>query len=379
VVLALGAVIPLSALSSVPEALLKKSLNFRTYAALTACAALLTALLAVGAGLAGAGAWALVVRQLAFQGFVAGFAWLATRKVLRALPRGRGRAGGGGVLRGRLAFMVLGVSVIGAMSLDNIVVGAVTDARELGFYSLAFTLGFAPLTELSWRLGQVMFPAAAATPDLAAVGERTVRVVRGTALLLLPLLPPAVVLAPRLVPALLGARWQPMVAPLQVLLPVGVLHAIVNTIGESLSGTGNIRFRAWRESVWAAGTLGAVGALTAIDGITFLPLAAVYTTAGARRIGADGRRLWTALRDVLMPVAGQAAVTVGVAHALARAAATPAAVAAAGAGLGTCVLLMRLAPSRPLREAGLILRLVLPRRLIGGGVAGRAQAAGSAG
>ena len=76
-----------------------------------------------------------------------------------------------------------------ALNADFLVVGNLTRPPSLGLYSLAFTLAFAPVTQVSWQVGRVLFPAAAATSDPATVGRRTLVSLRMLALLLLPLSP----------------------------------------------------------------------------------------------------------------------------------------------------------------------------------------------
>lgn len=371
----LAAIVLLASAGAIPAALLKRALDFRRFSLVSGSAAVITALSAIVAAFAGAGVWALVVRQVLYHGLVAIFAWTSARSVLRTLPARHESDGRARRPPGRLPFFVIAASTLTAMTLDNLVVGAVTDATQLGLYSLAFTLGFAPLTQLSWRIGQVLFPAAAATADLEAVGRRTVRVVRVTALLLLPFVPVAVAIAPALLPGVFGDEWSGMVAPFQLLLAVGVLHAVLNTIGESLSGTGNVRFRAWIDTLWALGTLALVGVLASLWGIrgaalahliAFVPLAAAYALAGARRIGSDARALWTGTRDIALPALAQTAVTVAMLEALGDAGPWRAGIAAALGGLLVLLLLLWRAPSRPLADGRAIIVMMLPRRTAAG-------------
>jgi O-antigen/teichoic acid export membrane protein len=217
---------------------------------------------------------------------------------------------------GARAFLVLSIADFVALTCDNLVVGQSTDASRLGLYSLAFTLAFAPLTQFSWQIGTVLFPAAAATDDLATVARRTLRAARMTALILVPLVVPSLLLAPVVIPAVLGDDWRLMVAPFQLLLVTGVGHGIVNVIGESLSGKGGIRFRAWLHAGWALATVVTVAVLVNADGIRgaalahlilFVPLAGAYATRGIRMLGSSPAALWRVLRRVAAAVAIEAA------------------------------------------------------------------------
>ena len=355
VIRALSVGVVLYAAGITPLALLQKHLRFRAFAGANVAAATLSSAAGVAAGLAGAGVWALVVRQLASMGLLTLFAWVAARDLL---PAGGGDRGVRLRQAGWVGFFMLALTDFAALNSDFLVVGHLDEAAGLGLYALAFTLAFAPLTQVSWQVGRVLFPAAAATADPQTVGRRTLVSLRLLALLLLPLAPPAVVLAPTVLPGLLGEEWKAMVAPFQILLVVGIGHALVGMIGESLSGTGHIGWRARVNAVWAMGMVGALIWLVSVDGIRgaawahallFVPFAAAYLTVGAKRLGLDPARLLDAVVPVLGPVVVQVAVTFGLAWALETAGIQEAWASLAGAvaGLALAVPLLR----GPLREA----------------------------
>jgi O-antigen/teichoic acid export membrane protein len=368
-VLSLGVV--LYAAGIAPLALLQKRLRFRAYAGANIAAATLSSVAGIAAGLAGADVWALVVRQLASMGFLSLFAWVAARDLIPA-PGERGLR-----LRqaGWVGFFLLALTDFVALNSDFLIVGNIDEAVGLGLYALAFTLAFAPLTQVSWQVGRVLFPAAAATGDLETVGRRTLVSARMMGLLLLPWLAPAIALAPTVLPGLLGDEWKPMVAPFQILLVVGVGHAMVGMIGESLSGTGGIGWRARVNAVWAVGMVGALIWLVSVDGIRgaawahavmFVPFAVAYVFVGARRIGLSGRRVLDGLRPLVLPVGAQVALTFGVLWGLETAGIEEgwAAVVGAVAGAGVLALLLWHLPSSALREA---------RTVVAEAVSGRVQ------
>lgn len=303
----------LNALGIVPLALLQKALRFRQIATRNIAASLVGGSGGVVAGLLGAGVWSLVIRQLASAFLLTAGAWLAARGLVPRPERGTTKTTRPPDARW---FMLLAAATLAAMSGDNLLVGSQTDARQLGLYTLAFTLGFAPLTQVSWVVGRVLFPAAAAS-DPAAVGSRTVKATRATAMLLLPVLPPALVLSPVLMPAVLGDRWEGSVPVFQLLLVAGVLHALTNIVGESLSGVGQI---AWRSKVTAAATaLLIAGVLfgaanNGIEGAALahllgvIPLAVAMATGGLRRAGSSWGALWEQMRGLVALCAAQTAV-----------------------------------------------------------------------
>ena len=342
----------LNGLAIVPVALLRKALRFRTLAIRNIGGAAAGASGGVVAAAFGAGAWALVLRQLLSQVVLVGGAWLASRGLLPRPERGGEPAPRPPDSRW---FTLLAGATLLSMSGDNLLVGSQTDAAALGLYTFAFTLGFAPLTQVSWVVGRVLFPAAAAS-DPESVAPRTLRATRLATLALLPMVPPAVVLAPILLPAI-GERWEPAVPVFQLLFVAGVLHAVVNVVGESLAGIGQI---AWRAKVTAASTAALVVAVllfaryggiegAALGHLLFvLPLVAVFATAGMRRLGTTTRALWLELRGVLAICVAEAAVVVGVMAALSGQDEAVTAVAASAAGVVVVVAGVLVGPTRQL-------------------------------
>lgn len=358
-VLSIGVV--LYAIGIAPLALLQKRLAFRRFAAVNIASATVSSLIAVGAAVAGAGAWSLVIRQLASMGLLTVFAWIAARDLL---PSARVEARSRTSLRtaGWLGFLGLAVTDFVALNADYVIVGHHSAAVGLGLYSLAFTLAFAPLTQVSWQLGRVLFPAAAATADPTTVARRTLVSLRLLALVLMPAAVAAIAIAPPVLPALLGDKWRPMVVPFQILLGVGVGHGLLGMVGESLSGTGGIGLRARINAVWAAGMVAALLVLVNLDGIRgaalahaalFIPFAAAYVVLGGRRLGITPRALMQAVVPVALPVAAQALVTVGLLEGLDAAGAADGlrAAVAVVAGLVVAGCLLALPPGSPLREA----------------------------
>ncbi len=346
--------------SIVPLALLQKELYFKHHAAANAGAAALSSVIAVVAALMGAGVWALVGRQILFQALLAGFAWVWARRLLPA-PSAVGRTGRRALARPEGAAWFFGLALIAfaALNVDYIIVGRFTDVAQLGLYSLAFTIAFAPMTQFAWQIGKVLFPTAARTEELGILATRSGKAVRLTAAMLFPFVPPAIVLAPILLPGLLGPAWRPMVVPCQILLVAGIAHAVLAIIREFMLGSGSVRFCVRVDAVWLLGmTVGLYCGvrLAGIEGaaiahvVLVLPLAAAYGIWGTRRIGSGPRQLWRALHGVIGPVAAEAAVTV-LTLGLARTAGASADVAAAAAvatGLSTVLALMWRADPSPL-------------------------------
>jgi teichuronic acid exporter len=321
----LAASIAVYGVAVVPLALMQRDLRTKRQAAVMSAGALIGAVVAIVSGALGAGVWALVVRQVASNVVVAALAWVALAwQRRRQAPAAAepadppARAPRAADTANRRWFTLLAAVAFLALNLDYYLVGLICDVRTLGPYALAFMIAFAPVTQISWQLGKVLFPAAASTAAISAVGARTAEAISGCALVLAPLVPAGLVLAPWLFPTLLGDEWRPLVLPFQLLLVAGTVHALANLVGESLSGTGDVALHTRCYLGLLAGLAVLLPTLIAIDGargaaiahlIAVVPFATVYFAVGARRIGTSPGAIWRRVRPVAAAVAVQSAVT----------------------------------------------------------------------
>lgn len=332
---------PLHAIAVVPNALLQRSMQFRRLAGINGIANIASALIAVALALAGAGIWALVARQLVLFGLLGA---LAAALCLPALHSHAPVTAEPAPVRtgGSTEWWFFSFSVIYAVtcSLDKLVVGLFGSAAVVGLYAIAATIAMAPWTQFSAQAGQVLFAASASHPDSFA--ERTEQSARLMSLLMLPLLPVGMLLAPVVLPAALGAKWAPVVPVFQVLLVVGVGNAIVNCIAEPLTGKGFMPFRTRIMAVQSVATAAALFFLVPIGGIrgaavaqllVFVPYAAVYFTAGAQRADTTAGALLRGMRPAFAVLALQVVVSAAVLLGMIRLG-TPAGLAACCAAAG---------------------------------------------
>lgn len=372
VVRILLASVAIRAVAIAPTAVLQRTMQFKVLSTVTAASLFIAGFVSVMAAVLGAGVWSLVIRQLVAAALLPLFAWIAAIKPLRAELAAGPRGPRVERRSGAPWFFLLAVTDFVGLSIDTFVIGHLRGARQLGLYSLAFTLAFAPLTSFAWQIGKVIFPAAAASSDLEIVARRMLRALRLAAGILLPLLPPALVLSPVLLPGILGPEWKPMIGPFQILLIVGIGQALTIMIGDSLSGTGHIAFRACVHLVWCLGVALALIVLVNAYGIRgaaiahlvlFVPFALAYLLWGSRLLGSSSAAIFSALRGIALAVAAQMVVTVGCVVFLQHLGASDLAAASAAAALGLLVvaaLLVRLEPAL-LRDFRELVRAVAPQ------------------
>lgn len=358
----------LSSLVPVPMAVLQRNLDFKRQATVMGVAATTASIAAVGAAALGAGVWSLALRQVLFQVVIACLSWWSVRGLL---PDPTADSEHRKPVRQEQAFWFFTVSLSKylAFSVHYLVVGGVTDARQLGLYSLAFTLAFSPVTQFSSQIGKVVLPAMAATRDLAVIARRAVKATRLLALIIAPCVPPAIAVAPAVLPAALGQEWTNMVLPFQILLAAAMGHVLLSVLQESLSGTGSVRFVAMVSTVWFVTMVAILVILVRLDGIrgaamthviVLVPLVAVYVTAGARRLGFRATALSAALRGIIGAVMVQGAVTATTVVGLRAIAVQSEMAAVAGALLGLAtvgVLIWRL-DENPVHEARVLIHSI---------------------
>ena len=256
------------------EVLLQRDLRFDVLAKQDIVAAVVSVVLAVTAGMLGAGVWALVLGTTAT---------IVTRTILLMVAGFGAHRPGLHFRRTDLeGFIGFGAYQMGertinyvADRLDQFVIGSLFGAVPLGFYSFAYNLTAQPVGRLNPIVTKVAFPL------FCRVQEDQARLQRGYMTILklvvsvnAPLLLGLVAVAPQLVPSLFGAQWTASIALVQVLSLVALYRTIGNPVGSLLlaKGRADLGFK-WNLGkllvsvpvVWAgARTGGALGVAVSI-------------------------------------------------------------------------------------------------------------------
>ena len=178
------------------------------------------------------------------------------------------------------------IASVGARNVDYAVLAARASAAQVGFYWRGYQLG----VELPRRfggsiLGQLALPLFAQAEDHAHRLELRARIVRLHTLVAFPALALLMVLAPVLVPALFGDRWEDAVVPTQILAGVGMLGAVESGAGGLLSALGHPRvLLGWNlttlavvgTAVFVAAPHGLTAVCVAVLGARLIRQAAMY-------------------------------------------------------------------------------------------------------
>ena len=227
-VLALGFFV--SSLGATHGALLTRAMDFRSLEIAAMAGTVVGAIAGVAAAAGGAGPWAIVVQQLVTATVLVTMLWcFSTWRPRLVVSRASLRSLGGfsaNLVGTRLCFYCF-------RNVDNLLVGRFLGAAPLGLYALAYTIALAPVGRVVDPIREVLFPVLARSQDdrarLAGVWLRTTALM---AAFVVPAMLGLAIVAPDLVPTLLGARWRSAVPVVQILALVGALQSftVLNSV-----------------------------------------------------------------------------------------------------------------------------------------------------
>jgi O-antigen/teichoic acid export membrane protein len=135
----------------------------------------------------------------------------------------------------------LGVSVVTYVNgnLDRGVIGTKLDITQLGFYEYASNIPLTIANQLTNAINLVRFPAISSLQDdLTRLADLLRQVYRYNALIIYPLLCGIALVARDFVLAVYGAKWLPIVVPMQFFCLVGMVRVIVNPVYPLCQGLG---------------------------------------------------------------------------------------------------------------------------------------------
>lgn len=235
----LSASLIISALSSTPEAILRRELEFRSLAVRQLVAAGAGGCVGLGAALAGYGVWSLVA-QLIVQGAVGALVlWIA-------VPWRPGLDVSWRYFRDLFSF---GSSVV-AMNLlnflnrqsDDLLIGAVLGVRALGYYSVGYRILLLLTDVMTRTIESVAFPLFSKIQgDFVRLRRAYLMATQVSATIATPVFLGVAALAPQIIHVAFGAKWDEAVPVMQVLSFIGVLHASLFFNSTVLIATGRPR------------------------------------------------------------------------------------------------------------------------------------------
>ncbi len=308
----------LSALASVPAALIRKRLAFRQRMVpelgKTAAKGLISVLLA----LAGFGVWSLVVGQLAGGATQTLLYWQVGRWRPRLVfDRVVARQ-----LLGYGSQIVL-VALLGIVlkNLDYLMIGRRLESSELGYYTIAFRIPDLFIVSLCAIVSQVLFPAfARLRHDVAALRQGFLAAQRYTALVTVPVGLGTAIVAADFVQVFYTSKWAPAIPVMEALAVYSLLQSLSYNAGDVykaigrpgiLNYFGGVRLAVTLPLLWIAAGHGILWVALAQAGIALVFTAAQLILV-CRLLGVRAAALLGALRPALVSGAVMFAATLGI-------------------------------------------------------------------
>ncbi|HEX8148895.1 MAG TPA: lipopolysaccharide biosynthesis protein [Pyrinomonadaceae bacterium] len=221
------------------EALLRRRMRFAALAGANVVALAVNAFVTVGLAWAGFGYWSLVCGQLALGAAYAVCLW----GVCGWRP---GRPGRLSEVRALLAFGrdLTGFTVVNyfARNLDNLLIGRVWGAVQLGFYAKAYQLLLLPLDQVNEPVTAVAVPALSRLGDDPERYRRAyLRLLEKVAMATMPLMAFMVASSDWIVRVVLGPQWGETARIFMLLGISGLFQPVANTTGWLLISQGRAR------------------------------------------------------------------------------------------------------------------------------------------
>ncbi len=205
----------LTSLGQTQAALLTREMSFRSLELRTIAATLTGAVAALAFALGGFGPWAIIAQVVCTSGASTLLLWTVSPWRPRLVfSRDSFRALGSFGFKTLLIRMLLYVNLNG----DNLLIGRYIGSAALGVYSVAYNVMLLPSSRITSPLRDVLYAAFVRLQhDPRRLGEAWLRVNNLAGSLLVPAFLGIAVVAPDLVPAVLGGRWHAAVPVLEVL------------------------------------------------------------------------------------------------------------------------------------------------------------------
>ncbi len=229
----------LSALSSTPEAILRRELAFRSLAIRQLVAAAVGGLVGFSAAILGYGVWSLVAQLLVQGGVGALVLWIA-------VPWRPGINVSWRYFRDLFSFgsSIVAMNMVNFLNRrsDDLLIGVVLGTRALGYYSVGYRILLLLTDVMTRTIESVAFPLFSRVQgDLMRLRRGYLMATQVSATVATPVFLGVAALAPELIGVAFGPKWDEAVPVLQVLSFIGILHASLFFNSTVLVATGKPR------------------------------------------------------------------------------------------------------------------------------------------
>jgi O-antigen/teichoic acid export membrane protein len=213
-----------TSLAATQEALLVRQMSFRSLELRIMAGALAGGTAGIAAAVAGWGAWAIIIQQVATACASTAMLWTVSpwrpslafsRASLRSL--------------GSFSLNVFGQRVLYYLhrNVAPLLIGRFVGAAALGTYAFAYNVILVPFSRIAGPVQEVLFPAfSRVQDDPPRMTQMWVRATRVTGAVSIPALIGLAIVAPDFVRVVLGERWSAAAPVIQILTWVGLLQSL---------------------------------------------------------------------------------------------------------------------------------------------------------
>jgi lipopolysaccharide exporter len=305
-VLAIGMVI--AAAAAVPNALLRRRLDFRGRIIPEVSGVLLKVAVAISLAVAGAGVWSLVAGQLAATATTTTLYWWVARPGARF---GFDREVAGSLLRFGIPLTSISLLSFVVMNAPTAAIGRELGTDALGLYSLAYRLPELLVLNLCVVVGEVLFSALSRIQhDRAALAERFLSAVAAVMAVAAPLGLGIAAVAPDVIVLLYGETYAAAADELAVLALYVVVYAASFHSGDVYKAIGRPIILTYLTlgglvallpAIWIAAQRSTLAVATTLLCLEFVHFT-VRTTIACRVLRLPARRLLPAYRPLLAAI-----------------------------------------------------------------------------
>ena len=220
----------ISGLSILQKALLERNLDFKTLAKIDIVALFFSSSVGIILAFSGYGVWSLVLQTLTAVTITSILLWIANRWQPKFIFRWQEIKEISNYSLNLTGFNIFNYFTRNA---DYFLIGKFLGSQSLGYYTLAYKLMLYPLQNISRVIGKVMFPVFTKIQDDDVKFKTAyLEVIGYIAVVTFPLMIGLWASAEPFILTMFGSQWQPVIALLMILTPVGMAQSIETTIGQ---------------------------------------------------------------------------------------------------------------------------------------------------
>jgi O-antigen/teichoic acid export membrane protein len=231
----------LSAIGTVPHALLQRSLAFRRLSTVEVASIIVRAIASVALAAVGFGASALVLGALAGTAAFSVLLFVGAPRLAPGWDARRARE----IVSFGAPTAASGLISQTNRNLDYAILGAQLAPAQVGYYWRAYQLGMEYERKLTTIITRMALPIFSRTRTLDDMRRIRARMMRVNAVAIFGILAAFIAVAPVLVPAVFGDAWEPSVVPAQILAIAGMAAALNAGAGPLVLAAGRPRALMW--------------------------------------------------------------------------------------------------------------------------------------